>query len=108
MATLVFICLLGVFSYHTTTINLEFRGSSQKAKDVYGLLGGIGYLLYFISLVWSFWTFAWWQPIVTLIASIAISGITAPIFQRTFIGVLVSPIALVVFQTLSIAWLILN
>lgn len=108
MGTPIYICLLGVFSFHTQINHQEFRGRSTKAKEIMGILGGVGYVWFLISLIWSFWHFAWWQPIVTLIASIAISGISAPMFQRNLLRILISPITLVVFSSLSIAGLILN
>lgn len=106
MSTLIFIGLLGVFAYHCTAINKEFRGSSKTIKELTGLASGIGYLVYYGVLIWSFWHYEWWQPIVTFIATMIAGGFSAIIFQRTIIGMIASPILVFVFGALSIAGLL--
>lgn len=106
MATLIYIGLLGIFSYNATANYQQFRGSSMTAKTITGLLGGIGYTIYYISLICCFWQFEWWQPIVTLIASTIIGGLTAPIFQRTLIGILITPVLVIIFASLSIVGIV--
>ncbi len=106
MVTLVFIGLLGVFSYHCTAIYKEFRGASKTVKELTGWAGNIGYLVYYGVLIWSFWHYAWWQPIVIFIAAIVIGGISAIFFQKNVIGMMISPILVIVFAILSIIGLI--
>lgn len=106
MDTLIFIGLLGVFSYHCLAIGKEFRGSSETARSIASFLGAIGYTAYLVVFVWSFWHFPWWQPIVTFIAAIIVGGVTAIIFQRTVMGIIISLICVVVFAILSIIGLI--
>lgn len=106
MGTLVFIGLLGVFAYHCTAIHKEFRGASKTVKELTGIAGGIGYLVYYGVLIWSFWHFAWWQPIVTFVAAIIAGGVSAVFFQRNIIGMMISPIMVVVFAALSVIGLI--
>ena len=106
MNTLIYIGLLGVFAYNTMANYQAFKGSSKVAKTVIGLLGCIGQTIYYISIIWSFWHFDWWQPIVTFIISMIAGGIVAPILQRNLFGIMVSPIALVVFAILSIIGLL--
>lgn len=106
MDTLIFIGLLGVFSYHCLAIGKEFRGSSEMARSILLLLGTIGYITFLVTLVWSFWHFAWWQPLVTYAAATIVGGITAIFFQRTVMGIIISLICVVVFSILSIIGLI--
>lgn len=70
------------------------------------LCGIIGTLAFYILVVISFWNFAWWQPILTFIASIVIGGLTGIFFQKTFIGMVLSPILMWTFLTFSIVSLI--
>ncbi len=102
MATLIFIGLLGVFAYHCSASHKEFRGSSAMMKTVLGLCGSIGYIAHYATLIWSFWHYDWWQPIVTGIASILVGGISAILFQRNIVGMLLSPICVIVFAILSV------
>lgn len=106
METLIFICLVGVFSYNCITIGNEFRGSSMMAKSFISIIGSLGYVVYLTTIIWSFWLFQWWQPIVTFICSILVGATTAFIFQKNLLGILISPIALIVFSVLSIIRLI--
>ena len=106
MNTLIFIGLLGVFAYHCTSNDKEFRGSSDTARLIQGFAGSIGYFVYYATLIWSFWHFAWWQPIVTFVAVIIAGSISAIVFQRTFFGMIISPIMVVLFATLSIIGLL--
>lgn len=105
MSTLIYICLLGVFSYHCSAIDKEFRGSSGTAKLLTGLAGGFGYLAYYGTLIWSFWKFDWWLPILTFVIGIIIGTISAIFFQRNVVGMILSPILVVVFAILSIVGL---
>lgn len=106
MSTLVFIGLLGVFSYHCTAIHKEFRGASKTIKELTGLAGRIGYLAYYSVLIWSFWHYAWWQPVVTFITAILIGGLSAIFFQKNIMGMMISPVLVVVFAILSIIGLV--
>lgn len=102
MSTLFFIGLLGVFSYHCQAIHKDFSGASKAVKELIGLAGTIGHLVYFGVLVWSFWHYEWWQPIITFIAAIIIGGISAIFFQRNIFGMMISPYLVVIFAILSI------
>lgn len=103
MNTLIYIALLGVFTCHSVANGNESKGSSAGLKFMLLLFGALGYLLYAITLIWSFWHFVWWQPVVTaLVTSIIIAPITAPIFQKNLIGNIISPVCVVVFSFLSI------
>jgi hypothetical protein len=106
MEALVFIGLLGLFSYHSFSNYDNFGGSSMLMKQILGLAGNFGYIIWFIVWVWSFWHFAWWQPIVTIVLSMMLSGLSAPLFQKTAIGIFVTPILVVVSMILSVATLI--
>lgn len=107
MSTLVYIALLGFFSYQCTTLFNNFRGSSELMKCLLGVTGLIGTVLYLVTVVWSFWHYTWWMPIVAFIASIIFGSlISATLFQgsalKVILGTLLSPVCVVVFSVLSI------
>lgn len=107
MNTLIFIGLLGVFAYHSSSNGNEFNGSSASAKSLLLLSGTIGYIVYIVTLIWSFWHFTWWQPILTaLLTTLVISPITAPLFQRNILGIVFSPLAVIILSILSIMGLV--
>lgn len=108
MSTLIFIGLLGVFAYHCGAIYKGFRGSSKAVKELIGLAGNIGYLVYYGVLIWSFWYYEWWQPIVTFVVAIIVGGLSAILFQKNIIGMMISPVLVVVFSILSIIGLLAN
>lgn len=101
METLIYIGALGVFSYLNQMFSQRFKGSSIVIKFLHTILGAVGYLSYFVFLIWSFWKFAWWQPIVTFISSVILSGIIGA-FSNNIVGQLLSIIAVPVFFILSI------
>lgn len=107
MKVLIFISLLGMFAYHCSAIVNEFKGKSTFVFSIFNILGAIGYLVFFATLIWSFWPFLWWQPIVALIVSMLGGAMTAIIFQTNIIGMLLSVTGVVVFSILSI-WGLLN
>lgn len=102
MATLIYISLLEIFAYNATANYQQFRGRSMTIKNITGLLGGVGYTIYYITLICSFWQFEWWQPIIAYIASMVLGGISALVFQRTLVGVMITPILVIIFAILSI------
>lgn len=104
--TLIFIGLLGIFAYHCSEIGKHFKGSSSSMKAIMVNSGFIGSLLYHVFLVWSFWQFPWWQPIVTFISVILVGALSAIFFQRSMIGMIISPILLLCFAILSLIGLI--
>lgn len=106
MSTLFFIGLLGVFSYHCATIHKEFRGASKVSKTLIGLVGNIGSLLYYSVLIWSFWRYDWWKPVITFITAIIVGSISAIFFQRNAFGIMISPYLVVIFAILSIIGLL--
>lgn len=107
MSTLIYIAALGVMAYNCMANYNDFKGASSTIKTVFGLGGSVGYTVYYITLVWSFWHFAWWQPIVAYVATLIIGGVSAVFFQRNYIGMMLCPVLIVVFSILSIAKLIL-
>lgn len=106
MKTLIFIGLLGVFAYHCSEIGRHFKGSSASIKTIMVISGFIGIFLYYGALIWSFWRFPWWQPIVTFISAIFARALSAIFFQKNMIGMLVSPILVLCFAILSLIGLI--
>lgn len=106
MNTLIFIGLSGAFTYQCHEIGKNFRGSSILMKNVMILVGNIGYLAFLALIIWSFWHFPWWQPVVTFICSMFIGGVTAIFFQRNIIGMLLSPILTLLFLILGIIGLL--
>ena len=103
MNALIVICLLGIFAYHSGAIGNQFKGSSALLKNAAVFAGGFGYLVFFVSIVWSFWPFSWWQPIVTLVLSVLLGGLTSSIFQRSFAGVIISIVAALILCVWAIS-----
>lgn len=101
MRTLVFIGLLGVFSYHCLAIATEFKGASVHFRDLMYLFGGIGSIVFYIMTVICFWPYRWWEPIVMFAASTVIGGLTAVKFQKTLVGMFLSPVLMLIFLFLS-------
>lgn len=106
MKTLIFIGLLGTFAYHCAQIGKNFKGSSFSIEFIMTIFGFVGTLLYYGTIVWSFWHFPWWQPIITFIIAIPIGGFSAIFFQRNIFGVMISPILTIIFAILSVISLI--
>ena len=107
MSTLILIGLVGVFAYHSASNGNEFKGSSVWMKLILTSGGAIGFIAYIALVIASFWHYAWWQPIVTMLAStLIVAPITSPLFQRSMFGMVASPIAVVVCASLAIAGLI--
>lgn len=102
METLVYICLSGIFAYHCLAIYKDFRGSSLILRKTYGLCGSLGYTVYFVVFIWSFWHFKWYWLIGTCLVQILLGGLTAWPFQWTIIGMMLSPILGLVATVLSI------
>lgn len=110
MSTLVYIALLGFFSYHCSSLFRNFRGSSELMKCILGTIGTLGDIIYLVTLIWSFWHYTWWMPIVTSILSIIVgSWISVILFQgnafKIILGMYLSLIGVVVFSILSITGL---
>lgn len=102
MNALIYIGLLCILSYNCSVNYKNFRGSSMRAKANMGLIAGIGNVIFHIAIIWSFWHFTWWQPIVTYIGAMFVAGFTAILFQRNLVGILITPILTIVFAVLSI------
>lgn len=45
-------------------------------KTLLTICGGLGYLAFFAFIVWSFFKFTWWEPLLTLIVASVLGGIT--------------------------------
>lgn len=101
MTTLIYIGLVGVFAYHCVAITQKNRGSSSLFRMAMQTIGGIGYLLHYAFLIWAFWQFDWWMPIVTAVASIIVGGITSILFQTNLLGAILSPLLVIVFAILG-------
>ncbi len=102
MKTLLFIGLLGIFAYHCLANWKDFRGVSANVKSLFLITGNIGYTAFFVMLIICFWHFTWWLPIVVVIVSAVSGGLTAIVFQKNFVGMMLSPILVLVFLILSI------
>lgn len=102
MNALVFIGALGISAYNSTANHQKFKEASLCTKSTFGTAGKIGYIAYYVTLIWSFWLFPWWQPIVTFIGAIVVGGISAIFFQRTLVGMVLCPILIFVFAILSV------
>ena len=102
MSALIYITLLNTLSYHCAENFNNFKGRSEIAGAIIGLIAGIGNITTWITLIWSFWHFTWWQPIAAYFASMIIGALTAPLFQRNIFGSLATPILTITLAVLSV------
>lgn len=102
MWTLICIGIVGIMSYNCMENSRNFNGSSEAIKLYTTFFALLGTPLYYGLIIWSFWHYDWWMPIVTYIIAIILGGITAPLFQHTIFGILFSPIIMVTFAIISI------
>jgi len=63
--------LLGVFTQGTANAARNFRGSSQWAYYLLQISGNFGSLLYFVLIIWGFFVFPWWVPVIALLVPLA-------------------------------------
>lgn len=108
MNTLIFIGLLGCFSYLSTSYAQTFKGSAAKAKFILNILGRTGNLCFWIFIIWSFFQFVWWQPILTIVCSMLLGGVIGGLFYRNMAMMFISPIGIPVFFALSLISLLNN
>lgn len=102
MSTLVIIGLLGIFSYFNIKAAKNFRGSSLIIRNILLVSGTIGYWSFYAFIIWAFFLFPWWQPIVVLIITSILGGILDALLFRTFSGVLLSMILCPILFLLSL------
>lgn len=102
MLTLISIILIYVFAYHCNENSKTFMGASQSALGMLALGSIIGIWIYRISIIWSFWRYDWWIPIVVYLIAPTIGGLTAPLFQRNILGNVISPYMVILFSILTI------
>lgn len=105
MSTLIYIGLLGVFSYYCQSFAGNFKGASLTMKTLLTICGGLGYLAFFAFIIWSFFIFTWWKPILTLIASIVLGGITIFLVDN-IAGKILSMLAVPILIVLSVLCLL--
>ena len=106
MNTLVFIGLLGIFSYFNLLANKNFKGSSSLMKNLLFITGNLGYWSFWVFIIWSFFIFTLWQPLIVFLSASLVGGVLAGLFDRTIIGMLVSLLACPVFWILSLLMLL--
>lgn len=103
---LLFISFAYIMAYNCCEISRNFRGSSGLVRMLIGLIGNICHIASYALFIWSFWHYDWWMPIVAYLGSIIFAGFTALIFQRTLIGMMLSPVLLLLFTILSVIYLL--
>lgn len=103
MNALYFVVLLGTFTYHCSENARNFRGSSKNVFKTLLFSSWIGSILYHLLLAIGFIFYPWWQPIMTwAVTTFIIRPISAIAFQRTLLGIILSPIIVVVSSIISI------
>lgn len=106
MSGLIYIGLVYVFAYHSSENGKNFKGASLSWKALLNFTALIGQIAFYGLLIWSFFVYTWWQPLVLWVASTIIGGFTAFLFQGNIFGNILSPILCYVFIVLSIVTLI--
>lgn len=106
MWTLICIVIVGYMAYNCRANFLTYiqRGSRRFVDlDIYLSMSSLlGYPIWYALTIWSFWHYDWWIPIVAYLTTFFTAGFTAILFQRNFIGALLSPLILIIFTTLSV------
>lgn len=102
METLIYIGLLGIFSYLSVHYAQTFKGRSEGVRFILYTFGYVGHLGTLAFIIWSFFQFTWWQPIVTAVVSMLLGGVVAGILYNSLVMKLASMIAVPVFLVLSL------
>ncbi len=95
VTVIILVALLGVASFICSKSGAEFRGSSEVAKFVMNIVGAIGYLAYFVFLIWGFFVFPWWVPVLAFIINVAIVSMIPINMPITFVSLIVVPLTIV-------------
>lgn len=86
----VLLILLGIFTQVAAQAARTFRGSSKNAYQLLLFTGNFGSLLFFIFIIWGFFVFPWWIPVVSLIIPYALLHFSFRLSDIIFVKV-VSP-----------------
>lgn len=97
----VLLFILGFTSYQCTMSGKNFAGSSSVIKNLFSISGSVGYIAFFVFVIWSFFIIEWWIPVVTVIVTAFVSGILSALFDR--LGVIK-----IVVDFLSVAGIVLS
>lgn len=97
-----FIGLLGIFSYYNIQAANNFRGSSSTAKNLLLYSGSLCNTSFFVFLIWAFFVFTWWQPIIVLVLTPFTAVVFEKCFNRNIIVMLLSLVACPIFWILSL------
>ena len=81
---MVYVALLGAFAFVVQRGYNNFRGTSETAKTMLAIVGGLGYLAFFIFLIWGFFRFAWWQPILAFVGAVVAGVVLDMILNNSF------------------------
>lgn len=63
---IVLLVILGMFTHVAAQSARNFRGSSINAYHLLLFTGNFGSLLYFVFIIWGFFLFPWWLPVISL------------------------------------------
>ena len=63
---IVLLVLLGIFTQVAAQSARNFRGGSINAYYLLLFTGNFGSLLYFVFIIWGFFLFPWWVPVISL------------------------------------------
>lgn len=106
MSTMIFIMLLGIFSYFNIKAARNFRGNSIKAKNALLISGTVGYWSFYAFIIWSFFLFEWWLPVVVFVLDSIVGAIFDLLFSGKLYGMILSLIACPIFWILSLVSLL--
>lgn len=101
MGTLIYVTLLGAFSYHCHYLGSKFKGSSRVMKEALASSAGFGFLAFFVFIIIGFFHFTWWQPLLALIAPAFLSIIVSRVLDN-ILGMFLSIIAVIVLIVICI------
>ena len=91
---IVLLVLLGIFTQVAAQSARTFRGSSKNAYQLLLFTGNFGSLLFFIFIIWGFFVFPWWVPVISLIIPYALLHFSFRLSDNLFVRI-VSPFLIV-------------
>ena len=99
MATIIILLvLLASASFIAATASTTFKGSSSTMYMLLNIAGVFGYLAFFAFIIWGFFKFPWWVPVVSLVVPFLIAGLIVPLTRMVFpriISVVMVPVLIV-------------
>lgn len=97
--------LLGIFTQIASQSAKIFRGSSQNVYLLLLATGNFGNLLFFIFIIWGFFVFPWWVPVISLLVPYVFLHLSLRLSGNLLFRVISPWIIMALITTLFIVYL---